>query len=162
MSDNPRPSAPQAPSGGNPETLARFRRESWWQITFPVLFVAALGVAGVVLLIVYGGPAGVSIVADYSLLLLIIPWLIAGLLVLAAFAGLIYLSSKLIRSTPPYTYAAQKAMHRVYTWVDRQMNRIAGVVIFIRSLLVGLEVYLKEKGFLPGDDGDSQPDAPAD
>ncbi len=140
MTDNPPPGAasPQTPPQGNPETLARFRRETWWQVTFPVLLVALLAIAALVLLIVLGGPAAVSVVADYSLALLVILALLPILIVFALAAGLVYLVSLLIRKVPPYTHKAQQFVQRASDWVDQQTDRLAGTVITIRSALAGL------------------------
>ncbi len=142
---------PKAPTERNPVTAAQFRREGWWQITFPVVMVVLLSVLALVLIGVLGGPGTASVVADYSLGLLIILALIAGLLVLLLAFGAIYLVSLLIQKTPPYTYVAQKAIQRVYEWVDRLMNRIANVIILVRSTLAGLKHYLKQQGYtIPG------------
>ncbi len=140
MTETPPPDTAPPPPQGNPVTLARFRREAWWQVTFPILMVALLAIAALVLLIVLGGPAAVSVVADYSLALLIILALLPILIVLALVGGLVYLVSVLIRSVPPYTHKAQQFMEQVYKWVDRQTDRLAGAVITIRSALAGLSV----------------------
>lgn len=151
MSEDTRSASPPSrrPTAFNPETARRFRREAWWQVTFPVVAVSLLAVAAVVLVLAVGGPGAASVVADYSLILLAIPNLIGGLVVLAIFAGLAYLFSALIRSTPPYTFVAQDFMKRVYEWVDRQTDRIAHTVILARSALAGLQFYLKQQGFIP-------------
>ncbi len=137
------------PSAFNPETTARFKRETWWQITFPVLAVTLLAVAAVVLVIVLGGPAGASLIADYALILIVIPILIAGLVVLGVIVLLISFLARLIGNVPPYTFVAQDFMQRVYRWVDDQTNRVARVAIVIRSTLTGITLYLKQRGFIP-------------
>jgi len=151
MSEEIQPGAARlkVPDERNPETHAHFRREGWWQITFPVVAVVLLSILAVVLIAVLGGPVTASIVADYALGLVIVLILIAGLLVLLLVVGAVYLVSLFIRKTPPYTYVAQQAVRRVYEWVDRLMNRIASVVILVRSALAGLKHYLKEQGYIP-------------
>jgi hypothetical protein len=105
------PAPAETPPEVNTETVARFRRQAWWQITFPVLAVTLLAVAGVVLLIVLGGPAAVSIVADYSLWLLIALGMVIAVVPLAI------------------------------------TDRIANVVITVRSVLVGAGmVFTKDEG----------------
>jgi hypothetical protein len=137
------------PPTGNPRTQERFRRQSWWQVVFPVVVVSALSVAALVLLLVLGGPGGVSVVADYSLVLLVILALLGGLLVLALLGGLAYLITRLIGTIPPYTYAVQTTMQQVYEWVDRQTDRIAQAVITARSAMAGVEYYLRKQGIEP-------------
>lgn len=153
MSTAPQLGQPDAkPAPIHSESLSRFRREAWWQVTFPVVVTALLAVAAVVLTIVLGGPAGASVVADYSLVLLIILNLIGGLITLAIFAGLAYAITALLRATPPYTNAAQQFVDRVYRWVDHQTDRLAHVVIVVRSTLVGLSSFLKQRGIIPDDE----------
>jgi hypothetical protein len=151
MATAPPPPGPPAPAETPPEvnteTVARFRRQSWWQVTFPVLFITLLAVAGVVLLIVLGGPAAVSIVADYSLWLLITLAMAMAIIPLAIAGGLAYLMFKLIAGTPPITYKVQAFMEKVYKGADDITDRIANVVITVRSVLVGAgAVFAKEEG----------------
>ncbi len=143
-------SARPSPRRVRSKSLARFRRESWWQVTFPVIAASVLALAAVALVIVLGGPQAASVVADYSLILVILANLILGLVSLVVLAGLIYLITALLQATPPYTNAAQQFMERVYRWVDRQTERIARVVIVIRSTLVGINTYLRSQGIIPG------------
>nr|MBN1228962.1 hypothetical protein [Anaerolineae bacterium] len=129
----------------NPETRRKFRRESWWQIIFPVVLVAVLSVTGLVLLLVFGKKEGASIVADYSLVLLIILSLIAGLLVLAAVAAAAYGVGKAIPAIPPYTGAVQNYTKIAYEWVDAQTDRLANLVITVKSTLAGVMHFLKSQ-----------------
>jgi hypothetical protein len=141
------PAPAETPPEVNTETVARFRRQAWWQVTFPVLAVTLLAVAGVVLLIVLGGPAAVSIVADYSLWLLIALGLVIAIVPLAIAGGLAYLMFKLIAGTPPITYKVQTFLGKVYEAVDSVTDRIANVVITVRSVLVGAGiVFAKDEG----------------
>ena len=84
MRTNNQPGPPKRspPDERNPETAARFRREAWWQITFPVLAATVISMALVVLVIVLGQQDITSIVADYSLILFIIPNLVVGLILM--------------------------------------------------------------------------------
>lgn len=169
MSDNTSPDAtPKGPpTARNPVTTARFRRESWWQIIFPVLVMTLLSVAAVVLLIVLGGPGGASIVADYSLILVIIPNLVIGLAAFLLLGGLAYLLTRLVGSIPPYANLAQEGMKQVYRQVDKVTNQIAGAVITVRSVMTGISIFLREQGITP--DGDqanaekqAQPKSPSE
>lgn len=138
-------------------SLARFRREAWWQVTFPVVAAAVLALAAVVLVLALGGGQAASVIADYSLILLILANAVLGLILLAMLGGLIYLITALLRATPPYTNAAQQFAERIYHWVDKQSDRIAHVVIVVRSTAVGISTYLRRQGIIPDSDkaGDS-------
>lgn len=133
----------------NAESLKQFRKESWWQIVFPVLLVSALAVAALVMIVVLGGAASASIVADYVLVLLIILGLFAGLITFVIMALLAFLVSKAIGGIPPYTQAAQGYMQIAYKWVDKQTSRIADVVIVFRTSLFAIEMFLRQRGIIP-------------
>jgi hypothetical protein len=137
------------PTERNPKTLARFRREVWWQITFPMILIVLLMLGGLAGLFFWRGEGGVSVVANYSMILMIIPMLLVGLVVLAIIIGLIYLVVRAIDLIPPYTYVAQKATFSVRDQVKGVANRITGFVIGIRSFLDGIVRFLKERGFVP-------------
>ena len=137
------------PTERNPETLARFRRQTWWQITFPMIVVVVLLLSGVAGLFFWRGAGGVSVVADYSMILLILPLLVVGLIAFAVMIGLIYLVMQAMRLIPPYTYVAHKATFSVRDHVVSIANRITSFVIGIRSFLDGIGHYLKARGFVP-------------
>lgn len=145
------------PTERNPKTLARFRRQTWWQITFPMIVIVLVLLGGVAGLFSWRGPGGVSVVADYSIILMIIPLLFVGLIGLGVMIGLIYLVIQAIRLIPPYTYVAHKATFTVRDQVVSVANRITNFVIGIRSFLDGIVRYLKERGFLPDIPQDATP-----
>lgn len=155
---------PETQTEGNPVTLRRHRREAWWQITYPMLMMVALAVAGLVLLIVLGGPPAVSVVADYALALLVVVSVLPLLITLALAVGLVYAVTALIHSAPPYSYKGQQIAQRVYKWVDAQTDRLAGIVITIRSALIGISTFLRQQEEGVGEDASSkaQPGSEAD
>jgi hypothetical protein len=151
MSENAQPE-PGPPTERNPVTTARFRRESWWQIQFPVLLVALLAVGAVVALAVWGGGDAIQAVAAYSLSLLLIPALVVVLLLVGIGGALVYLMFKLLRLVPPYANVAQQELKGVHQWVDQATNRLAGGLIAVRSTLAGINTYLRREGYLSKDD----------
>jgi len=136
------------PTARNPRTLARFRRQSWWQITFPMIVLVLVLLGGVAGLFFWQGNSGVSVVADYSLILMILPLLVVGLIGFGVVIGLIYLVILAMKFIPPYTYIAHQKTFDVRDRVSSIANRITGVIIAIRSTLDGFIRYLKERGFL--------------
>jgi len=137
------------PTERNPKTMARFRRETWWQITFPMIVVVVLLLAGVAGLFVWRGAGGVSVVADYSMILLLIPLLFLGIIGFAIMIGLIYLVGQAMHLIPPYTYVAQKATFSVRDQVVSIAQKITNFVIGIRSFLDGIGHFMKERGYVP-------------
>lgn len=156
--------APPTPAMAQPdephESYKRFKRQAWWQITFPVLLIALLSVGAVVYLgiLSFGGGSGepASILADFALGLLILLWLVGGLILLAIVGGLVYLMTLLIQKTPPYTAGAQRIARQVYDRVDEWTDKIASVAITARAALTGLEYFLKKNGIIP--DVDHRPE----
>ncbi len=127
----------------NPVTEARFRRQSWWQITFPVLAVTVLLLAGVVGLFLMSGTPGFSIMADYSVILVSLPALVAGLVLLIVMVVLTYLVMILIRRIPPYTYVAHQYFGSIHDTVVGLMDKLTRAVIGFLSIISGVSRFLK-------------------
>src|SRR5512138_2678207 len=96
VQSQPKPGPRFSPTARNPKTEARFRRQSWWQITFPVLAVTVLVLGCVVGLFFMTGTPGVSVIADYSVILLSLPVLVIGLIALVVTIALTYLAMVLL------------------------------------------------------------------
>ena len=133
------------PTERNPKTEARFKRESWWQITFPMIVVTLLMAGCLVGLLILSGESGVSIVADYSLSLLIPPMLLVGVVMMAAIVGLIYLATQGLGKLPPYTYTAHKAVFSIRDRVAAIAGTITGVIISIRAFVDGIVHFIEER-----------------
>lgn len=147
----------------NPVTQKKYKQQAWWQVTFPVVLVTILLVAAVVVLIILGGSQAVSIVADYSLVLLCLLAALPVLLVVALFGGLVYLMAKALGKTPPLTYKVQMFIEKVYHWVDEATDRVAGVVINASSKMAGVEAAMHEAGInLDMDPADTPPGQPGE
>ncbi|MCC6904223.1 MAG: hypothetical protein IT326_00170 [Anaerolineae bacterium] len=133
------------PTEHNPVTAARFRREAWWQVTFPVLLVTFLLIGVVVALFVFSGPVGTSVVADYALIFVLLPALVGGLMILALLVGLIVLMARLIEGLPPYAYVAQKGMAKAYSVTDSVMQKITSFAITVVGAINGLVYFVTLK-----------------
>ncbi len=138
------PQAPPVKPQGDPERLARFKRQTLWEVTIPVVLVALLMVAAVVLLIVLGGPGAVSIVADYATILLVLACIVPVLLGLGLWGGLAFLTGKLIKTVPPYSEKLHQLLEKVYQFVDRVTDRIASVFITVESAMAGVSAALNK------------------
>src|SRR5262249_48546065 len=99
MAYQPKPAARRP---RNPQTHAQIRRDTWLQMVAPL--VLAVGVLpGLVVLVILPVGAGVrGPLADVSLILLIMPALVVGLLLVAVLGGLIYVLALGIQRLPPY------------------------------------------------------------
>jgi CBS domain containing-hemolysin-like protein len=133
------------PTERNPKTAAKFKSESWWQITFPMLVVTLLMGGCLVGLLFWSGEVGVSIVADYSMILLGLPMLIVGIALAAVVIALIVLVGQGIDKIPPYTYVAQKFVFKIQHHVTNVAQTITNVIISIRSFLDGILGFLTDR-----------------
>jgi hypothetical protein len=137
--------------------VTRHRRQSFWQITLPVLVVLLLlGLAFA--LVVLSGAADISGVADLALVLVSLPLLVIGLIPVAAVFALVVGMAWLLRETPSATRVAQDVSARVSEIIIRAMRAVTNVII---PAVVG---YSMAQRILGGDRKDgadgSQPDDP--
>lgn len=118
------------------QSVVRHRRESFWQITFPMLVVLIV-LSGVFALIALSGPQSISSVADASLVLVSLPLLVIGLLVLAVLLALLFGLGWLLRETPAFTGIAQDASARISGIVQKVMEQATNVIV---SALTGFSM----------------------
>ncbi|MGF1507548.1 MAG: hypothetical protein GYB64_13885 [Chloroflexi bacterium] len=123
----------------NLATEQRFRRESWWQIVFPVVFTSVLMIAVTIVIIALGGVQGLSAAADYAFVFLFFVFAVLAVTTAAAFIGLAYAFIRLILVIPPYAFKAQLFMKQVYEKTDEATDKVAQQVIAVRSRAAGVD-----------------------
>jgi hypothetical protein len=136
----------QLPVEGNPQTKAKFQRETWWQITFPLLVTVGVMFACTFGVFLASGPQGTAIAADYAVILLTLPAILTGLVLIAALGGCIYGVLLLIACVPPYTFVAHKALNQIRDQVVNLSGLIAGAAISILSFMSAISVFLQTHG----------------
>jgi hypothetical protein len=134
----------------NQRTAALVRRDVIWQIALP------LGVAVVAVLVVMGlliAPVGAparSVWADISLILLIIPASLFGLMGLALIVALSYGLFLLLRELPYYAKRAQDFVALATYRINMIAGKISEVVLSIRSFWAGARKAAADvRGYLP-------------
>jgi hypothetical protein len=137
----------------------RARREGFWQITFPVLLVALIFLGLVIGLFVWKGAAGISIVADLSLMVVILPTCAVGLLITGLIAGIIYGVSWATKNVWPYTNIAQRGMTMTNRTVSRATDQFTGFMIGGLAMLSGFANVLDK---WIGTNGDATPQGTTD
>ncbi|MBN1266584.1 MAG: hypothetical protein JXA25_13905 [Anaerolineales bacterium] len=117
----------------NMETRSAFRRQTTWQIYFPlaVFFLILIGLA-----VGYGlsGTGTFSAWADISLMLLSIPMLIIGLILLVLTAGLIYGVSWLLKALPQPAWQVQQVFSKIAKRVQTAADRITAPFIKVNAV----------------------------
>ncbi len=116
------------------------RRQMLWQIILPVV-LAALLMAGLITLITlstFRGNSDVSRWAAISTIWLVIPVMIAGLVFLLLLIVIIVLLARVIGLIPPYSYQAQKFVHRIEAGAERiaEMARKPALILQELGVLV--------------------------
>lgn len=141
-----------------PSTL-RARREGFWQITFPVVLVALILLGLVAGLFFWKGPEGISIVADLSLMVVILPTCATGLLIVGMIAGIIFGINWASKNIWPYTNIAQRGMNMTYRTVNKVTDQFTGFMIGGLATLSGFANVLDK---WMGTNGESTPQSATD
>lgn len=150
MAYQPKPGPPGGAKLRNQRTAALMRRDVIWQIALPlglatlaVLVIAALLIAPV------GAPVR-SVWADISLIFLIIPTVLFGLVLLVLIAALAYGMYYVLRELPPYAKQAQDIVALATYRVNTVAAKIADVVLSIRSFWAGVRKAAADvRAYLP-------------
>jgi hypothetical protein len=121
----------------NPQTTGKHRRETWWQISLPLL----VGILIFVALAVganFGTNEAVGRWARISMVLLAIPLIILALLTLAVLIAFIYLAARLTKLIPPYAWQAQELFARIAVVSRRAADKAVEPVLRLNAFVAGL------------------------
>ena len=112
------------------------RKQIWTQILLPLLLTVLLFLAVILLtsLATFRDNGEVGRWAAISTIWLVIPVMLAGLIFLALLAGMIYLLARLTGLIPPYSYQAQRFVHRIEGQVKRGAELTRKPVLFLDIL----------------------------
>lgn len=127
----------------NPRTHAAHRREVFYQITIPLLFlllILVLLMAGVIWAGVQGS-AEVSRWADVSAIWLITPKIIGAFIQLILLTAITYGFIRLIAVLPPYFRIAQDFMLQVQTYARRFSNQVAEPFLKFEAMVAYLNAW---------------------
>ena len=131
----------------NPKTYAEHKRETFWQITLPLVIgvLIILAVVGAIIFSVTQPVTDVGRWADVSLIWLIIPSLFFALLFLILLVGLIYAISFLLRLIPRYTLILQLYFEQGRSKIGQLMNMSTEPILRINSIWAAIR-YTTERG----------------
>jgi predicted membrane protein len=129
----------------NPKTHQDHKRETFWQITFPLI----LGLVFVLILAILTffaatGDGPVAQAADTALIFLIIPLMMFTLISMIIFAAVTFGIIKLNSTLPIYTKQAQDALIRVRQQVQMGSDKAVEPILKIQSFFASLKA-LKRK-----------------
>jgi hypothetical protein len=120
----------------NPQTHAAHRRQTFWQITSPLLLALLflLAAVGGVIWAGVGANPQVSRWADVSLIWLLLLPLALSLLVLALLGGLVYLTVVIIKALPGYASLVQGYFRLAAEKVSCFADRVTAPVIKLHEV----------------------------
>jgi len=120
----------------------RHNKDSFWQITFP-LMIGSLLILSIAVWAVTAVAAGgqVGQAADTALIFLIIPVLMIAFIFLAILAGLVYGVIWLNKNIPFYTHRLQKTFARVGGQVQTVADKAASPLIKAQALSAALRAF---------------------
>jgi hypothetical protein len=138
-------------SDRNPITHKIHRKEVFWQITFPLILGIIL-ILGLSVWTIFGVVKGawVSKGADISLIFLILPTMVIGLLIFAVIASLAYAVIWLINNTPTFTRQVQYKLVQVRDGVRKGSDKLVEPIIRMKSRMASLEVLKNKNKYRKG------------
>lgn len=144
MSDFQPPLIPER----NPVTAQKHRREVLWQITVPLIIgiILVLALAVFITVVSYtGNGSAASLWADISLIWLIIPAFIGGLILLVLLAGLAYGIYWLVQNLPTWALQAQNIIVTVGVNVRKATDLAVEPVLRVEGAVAGLRTLFRRK-----------------
>ena len=144
---------PSAELPRNRTTEAAHKRETFWQIYFPIAAALVAVVAFSVLVATTawkgGGGASARAWADVSLVLLLLQVMIVILPVLVSATVMAVAVQYLLRQAPPYFKIAQDFSARIAVEVRRGVGYVSEPVLQFKAAVAGFDRFVKAvQGFL--------------
>ncbi len=124
---------PGTPRPRNPRTHAQIRRDTWLLMVAPLVLAAVVMVVLLVLVILPGGAGVRRPLADVSLMLLILPTALIGLIVLALLVGLNYGLFLGLTKLPPYAKIGQDYVALAAGRIQSVIKKASDAVIAARG-----------------------------
>jgi hypothetical protein len=121
----------------NPITYEIHRRQTFWQIYFPLILFGVLTIVTIVLAILAEDQAN-SKWADISLIYIISIIMITFVIVIAGLIFLAYYTTKLLKATPYFFFAVQRFTYLMEIRVRKYSNTAAEPFLRIHSFMAGL------------------------
>jgi hypothetical protein len=129
----------EIPKERNPVTHQAHRREVFWQITLPIILGVSIILGLAIWTIVYAAQGGgTTHAAGTSLIFLIIPTMIMGLVLLVSRAGFAYAVIWLNQNLPPYAKQVQDIFDLIKERVRYYADRLVEPVLRWHSTQAGI------------------------
>jgi heme/copper-type cytochrome/quinol oxidase subunit 2 len=120
----------------NPITYEAHRRQTFWQIYFPLIIFALL-VIGTMVLVLLEGREQQSQGSDISLIFLISVTLVAFLIVIVVSIYLIVYLRRLIKASPYFFFNVQRISYTIEMRVKKFSNMVVEPILRLNSFIAG-------------------------
>ena len=125
----------------NPVTQKAHRQDVLRQLTVPVVIVL-LAMAGLVFWLIQAGVGDFGLWAQISIIFMVLPALLIGLIVLVILAGLVVGIGYLLGFLPPYARITQDAIQNVKAQAEAGADISAKPIIQIQSFIAMIDTLL--------------------
>lgn len=124
----------------------RHKRQLWTQILLPILIVAILLIAVIVLMVraTFHGGGDVGRWAAISTMWLVLPVMIGGLIFLAVIGALIALAIAAGGAIPAYSYRIQRFFYRIEYGTSHAASMVHRPILIAQGLLSVVKSGLKK------------------
>lgn len=129
------------------DTIRNHRRQTFWQVLFPVLLAGLVLIAILILLIITTSARGNvqdTHWANISLIWLIIPTLASSLIFLMLLAGLIFLLAKLLGVLPKYGALGQYYAARMVDMACSLSAKVSSPILSVNSATAGSKEFINK------------------
>jgi hypothetical protein len=124
----------------NPYTYEKHRRETFWQIRFPLIVFLLLILLGAVIVIL--APAEkTSIYADIAMIYIITLMMVVIILLCVLMIGSVYFARQILQKLPFYMFQAQEFMFKMRRRVMTVSNRSVEPILRVRSASEGVRAF---------------------
>ena len=120
----------------NPITHEAHRRQTFWQIYFPLIVFGVLVIVTIILAIIAENQAA-SKWADISLIFMISLAMIAFLIIIVALVFMAYYTRQLLKATPYFFFTLQRYAYIIEIRVKRVSNAAAEPFLRVNSYIAG-------------------------
>ena len=128
-------------------SLQRHKKQRFWQILAPILLGGMITLAAAVLMVLAltGGVSGINLsqVADTSLIWLILPVVVLGVVFGLIVFGMIYAAARLLNVLPYYTFLIQQYAALIEAKIKLWMKKGMDPVITVESVKSAVSAFFK-------------------
>ena len=127
----------------NPITQEAHRRQTFWQIYFPLILVAALVIIAIISAILLEDE-GASKWADISLIYMVSLTMVVFLITTIALVVLVIYLARIIKETPYFFFAIQRYTYLMEQRIKSATNSVEEPFLRINSFIAGAKVLRRK------------------